>query len=290
MQTWFELFSIFCYYKHGCNEQPCMSFCAHAKKIPVFCILIRIAKLTSTKAVPIYISASNTCSPHPLQQSVLINFLIFAIVCLSQYQWEWMSFGVLKCHMRFFLCEWSIHYFPWAFPYFTVSSNITEILKEKIVKLTSECREGAGGKIRIIFTKLSRTDGEKGKKGLAGDWSQVAFFCKEPGMSRVAEREDTEHMLSWLKSDFDLSTATLEWTPRGRTHHQFLSEFQRDHDYFLSQAFSAWLYTSRAKLKILNKEDFRKGVLWLPCSHLKSRPGDNSQVVKFTLLWPYNKM
>lgn len=49
-----------------------------------FCDLMGIAKLSSTKAVPIYIFTSKICFPHSLKYNLSISFLILAIVCLSQ--------------------------------------------------------------------------------------------------------------------------------------------------------------------------------------------------------------
>lgn len=83
--------------------------------------------------------------------------------------------------------------------------------------------------------------------------------------------EDTEQMLSWLKSYSDLSIATPEWILPGRIHITFLSECQRGHSSFLSQAFSAWLYTGRNQTEFFSIRDFFKGMLLFSCFCIKSR-------------------
>lgn len=129
----------------------------------------------------------------------------------------------------------SILHFSWI---------LTKTLKEKIVNLIiTVVGFGWEGKSEYLRTKRTRTEGWKGKKRPSRHLITSTFLLLRPLNVTVAQREDAEQTLSWMKSYSDPSIATLEWIPPGRIHSRFF--IWRDHSSFLIPTLSACLYTSK---------------------------------------------
>lgn len=91
------------------------------------------------------------------------------------------------------------------------SRILIKTLKEKIVNLIiTGVGFGWEGKSEYARTKRARTEGWKGKKRPSRHLITSTFLLLRALNVMVAQREDAEQTLSWLKSYSDLSIATLE--------------------------------------------------------------------------------
>lgn len=102
--------------------------------------------------------------PTPCPTCNVNQLFIFVLVCLSQHEWEWILFEVLRCPVISSSVNGLSIIFSELFSVLQFSKTLTKILKEKMVNLLWECGVDVGGKIwvRVDNTNKDRwTEGGK---------------------------------------------------------------------------------------------------------------------------------